>query len=135
MPARLLRGAVSCLYPAWLREGRHPAAPHPHALPPERAASQDGVPWRAANDPYDGPGQPLFGLHYPEWDKQSFAVSLDNGPKSKSHRPSFFTRVINSPLCWGALALPVSLALPPLYSSKDFQLFCRQWFQKAVKGH
>lgn len=103
--------------------------------PPEGHLHRTGVPQRAANDPYDGLGQTLFGLHYPEWDKQSFAVSLDNGPKSKSHRPSFFTRVINSPLRWDALPLLAPLTLPPLYSPKDFQLFCRQWFQKAVKDH
>lgn len=117
-----------------LVQGRRERTQQPLS-PPEGQLHRTGVPWRAANDPYDGLGQPLFWLHYPERDKQSFAVSLDNGPKSKSHRPSFFTRVINLPLCWDASPLPAPLTLPPLYSPKDFQLFCRQWFQKAVKDH
>lgn len=131
-PAPVFRCGPSAVRP--LIERRRERTQHPLS-PPEGRLHRTGVPRRAANDPYDGPGQPLFGLHYPERDKQSFAVSLDNGPKSKSHRPSFFTRVINSPLCWDASPLPAPLLLPPLYSPKDFQLFCRQWFQKAVKDH
>lgn len=135
---RLLLWAVSCLSPGTPKEGDHPANPRhrpPPSLPPEGQLHRLGSQQWAANDPYDGAGQPLFGLHYPERDKQSFAVSLDNGPKSKSHRPSFFKRVINSLVCWDASSPPAPLMLHPLYSPKDFQLFCRQWFQKAVKDH
>lgn len=63
--------------PGKKREGQHPVTLR------KRGLHRTGVPRRAANDPYDGPGQPLFGLHYPERDKQSFAVSLDNGPKKQ----------------------------------------------------
>lgn len=48
-------------------------------LNPSRSMDQR----RAANDPYDGLGQPLFGLHYPQRDKQSFVVSLDMGWKKQ----------------------------------------------------
>lgn len=124
--------SVSCLSLGRRKEGEHPENPF---SPPEGQLHRTGSQQRAANDPYDGAGQPLFGLHYPERDKQSFAVSLDNSPKSKSRRPSFFKRVINSLLCWDASSPPAPLTPHPLYSPKDFQLFCRQWFQKAVKDH
>lgn len=131
MSARLLLWAVGCLSPGRQKEGEHPAPPS--APPAEGQLGRTGVPRRAANDPYDGLGQPLFGLHYPERDKQSFAVSLDNGPKSKSHRPSFFTRVINSPLCWDASPLPAPPALPSTILSQRFPIVLQTMVSEGSK--